>query len=136
MFKVKKKKENFFKGIFLLGILLLLDISFLCVLVAQNSYVKSNIQLIAAILFFNAVGLYVNRDVISVLYRYTKTHRYKDILVLIDKYKNESKPNGIKRLLKLFFAVSLIAWGTMVEIDIVIKILVVLLGVYRLWRVW
>ncbi|MDY5482111.1 MAG: hypothetical protein SPG03_06985 [Veillonella caviae] len=132
MFKVKKKKENFFKGIFLLGILLLLDISFLYVLVAQNSYVKSNIQLIAAILFFNAVGLYV----ISVLYRYTKTHRYKDILVLIDKYKNESKPNGIKRLLKLFFAVSLIAWGTMVETDIVIKILVVLLGVYRLWRVW
>lgn len=129
----KNNNTGFFKSIYLLLILCILDFSFVYATLSSSTFINS-VETLAAILAINFLFIYLNWDIIITIYRVIKNNQLKKVFSRALKYNTSNKPTGIFRVIQIIMGGVLIVWSIFSDIDIILRFVVILMGMYNLWR--
>ena len=129
----KKNKFNFFKGLYLLLVLAIMDIALIYSFLVPGELGR-NYDAIGFFFILNVGFIYVNFDVILIIYKYMRKHTFRDLFSLIVKYKSDSKPSGLFCYFRVFIGGSFIVWAILSDTSVILKLIVILLGIYNIWR--
>lgn len=129
----KNNNTGFFKSIYLLLILCILDFSFVYATLSSNTFMNS-VETLAAILAINFLFIYLNWDIIIAIYRTIKNNQLKKVFSRSLKYNTSNKSTGIFRVIQIIMGGVLIVWSIFSDIDIILRFVVILMGMYNLWR--
>ncbi|MCI7694343.1 hypothetical protein [Veillonella caviae] len=129
----KNNNTGFFKSIYLLLILCILDFSFVYATLSSSTFINS-VETLAAILAINFLFIYLNWDIIITIYRAIKNNQLKKAFSRSLKYNTSNKSTGIFRVIQIIMGGVLIVWSIFSDIDIILRFVVILMGMYNLWR--
>lgn len=133
----KFNDKDFFKGVYLLLVLLFIDFGFICAFIFAWEE-SGNVNFISFVIVINVAFIGLNWGTIRLIQRIYKDMKIKGgkgVFNLISHYKNKSKPRGILRIIRIFIGATIIFWALWAEGSVIFKTILILLGIYNLWRV-
>ena len=137
-------KNDFFKSLYLLLVLLFLDIVFFVIFIESamgGDGLHGNIyQGVLGLFCINIGFIYVNFNFLKMIYKYIQKYGLKRlfnpkrIIFLIKRYKNRNKPKGISYLWRVFLVGFSLLGAAIWEGGTIQWIFLILIALYNLWR--